>query len=189
MIVKHWPRGYEEANHETIGASVLAVLHVLKAPEQVLGPETARTLRELDPKGWYPIGLLLGIMEKLERNVGHYGLVNLGRRWFELWRRNREPLTSARDAIHGIDAMYRSANRGGQIGGWAITKLEPGYAEVEKTTPHHCVVEQGLLTAALTDAGCPSIIAQQRCVRQGADSCLYTLASTVDAERWLGKPT
>jgi hypothetical protein len=26
---------------------------------------TAMTLRELDPKGWYAIGLLLGIMEKL----------------------------------------------------------------------------------------------------------------------------
>lgn len=189
MTVKRWPRGYEEASHETTGASVLAVLHILKTPEQVLGADTTTALRELDPKGWYPIGLLLGIMEKLDRNVGYYGLVSLGRRWFELWRKKQEPQSSAPEAIEGIDRMYRSANRGRAIGGWKITKLETGYAEVEKTTPHHCVVEQGILTAALADAGCSSVIAQEWCLRQGADSCVYTMASTVSAERWLGKST
>lgn len=51
----------------------------------------------------------------------------------------------------------------------------PGSAELEKNTPHHCVMEQGILSAALAAVGCPGIVAQRQCFRQGADTCIYTI--------------
>jgi hypothetical protein len=95
---------------------------------------------------------------------------------------------SARDIIYGIDGMYHHANRGTQIGGWKVTRFEPGYAELEKTTPHHCVMEQGILTQALTAVGCPGIVSQLGCFRKGADRCTYTVTSSFTDERWSGAP-
>ena len=82
--------------------------------------------------------------------------------------------------------MYHNANRGQQIGGWSVVVVRAGYTELEKTTPHHCVMEQGILSAALAGVNCPGIVSQSRCFRQGAESCLYTISSAVVDGRWCG---
>jgi hypothetical protein len=43
--------------------------------------------------------------------------------------------------------MYHHANRGTGIGGWKVLRFDAGYAELEKMTPHHCVMEQGILSS------------------------------------------
>jgi hypothetical protein len=183
------PRGYLGIDHETIGSDILAVLQILKLPEQVLGAEEARQLKTVDPDAWYPISWLLSLMEKLDLHVGHYGLLRMGRRLFELSHKARvlEVAKSARDIVHGIDGMYHHANRGQGIGGWKVVRFEAGFAELEKTTPHHCVMEQGILSGALAAVGCPGIIAQKRCFREGADSCVYTVSSALTDSRWSGE--
>jgi hypothetical protein len=180
------PKGYVGTNHETIGASLLAVLQILKLPEHVLGAEQVARLQKVDREAWYPVEWLLSLMETLDRSVGHYGLLRMGRRRFELSHKTRLPPRSARDVIYGIDGMYRFANRGTDIGGWQVLRFEPGFAEIEKTTLHHCVMEQGLLSAAFAAANCPSILSQSQCFRQGADSCVYTISSAFSDERWSG---
>jgi hypothetical protein len=82
--------------------------------------------------------------------------------------------------------MYHHANRGSGIGGWKVLRFDPGYAELEKTTPHHCVMEQGILSGALAAVKCPGIVSQKQCFRQGADACLYVVSSSFTDERWLG---
>ena len=82
--------------------------------------------------------------------------------------------------------MYHHANRGTGIGGWKVLRFDPGYAELEKTTPHHCVMEQGILSGALAAVKCPGIVSQKQCFRQGADSCLYVISSSFTDERWFG---
>jgi hypothetical protein len=114
--------------------------------------------------------------------------LRLGRRYFELSHRKRAPPSSAREVIYGIDRLYHLANRGENIGGWNVLTFKPGYAELEKTTPHHCVLEQGLLSAAFSAARCPSIISQAQCFREGADSCVYVVSSAFTDERWFGPP-
>jgi hypothetical protein len=94
---------------------------------------------------------------------------------------------SARDILYGMDAMYRFANRGVAIGGWSVLEFQPGQATLEKTTPHHCAVEQGILTEALSLVGCPVNIEQSQCMRKGAESCLFVLTSSVVDARWLGR--
>lgn len=185
------PKGYIGRNHETLGSDILAVYKILKLPEQVLGPEDARKLAAVDPAGWYPIGWLLSLMEKLDGSLGFYGLVRMGRTLFDLSHKARvlEVAHSARDIIYGLDGMYRHANRGTAIGGWTVLRFAPGYAELEKTTPHHCVMEQGILSAALAAVGCPCIASQRECFRQGADACVFTLTSSVTGERWDHSPT
>jgi hypothetical protein len=185
------PRGYLGQQHETIGSDIVSVLQVLKLPEQVLGPDECRRLKAIDPDGWYPIEWLLDLMDRLDGAVGHYGLLRMGRKLFELSHKERvlQVATSARDIVEGIDGMYHHANRGGGIGGWKVLSFAAGAAELEKTTPHHCVMEQGILTAALAAVGCPGLVTQRECLRRGSDVCIYTITSSLTDERWFGNKT
>jgi hypothetical protein len=188
-MLRRKPRGYIGRNHETIGSDILAVLQMLKLPEQVLGESEARRLKAVQTDRWYPIESLLSVMRVIEEKLGYYGLVGLGRRIFKESheQKARVHLKSARDLVYGIDGMYRAANRGVDIGGWRVLKFEPGYAELEKTTPHHCLVEQGILSAAFAALGTPVTITQSQCFRENADSCIYTIHSPVVSEKWTGK--
>jgi hypothetical protein len=182
------PKGYIGQGHETIGSDILAVLAILKMPELVLGPEDAKRLAAVDPAGWYPIEWLLELMEKLDAAIGYYGLVRMGRTLFQLSHKDRveKVARSARDIVYGIDGMYHNANRGRGIGGWRVVDFQPGHAELEKTTPHHCVMEQGILSAGLAMVGCPASIVQTTCFRKGDPLCLFALSSTVTDARWCG---
>ncbi len=182
------PKGYVGRHHETLGSDILSVFRILKLPEQVLGTEVAHRIRDLDPNGWYPIAELLDLMERLDQSLGHYGLLRMGRTLFELSHKERvlEVASSARDIVYGIDGMYRHANRGTSIGGWKVLRFEAGAAELEKTTPHHCVMEQGLLAAALTAVRCPGTVDQSACFRKGSEACVFTITSAFVDERWFG---
>ena len=166
----------------------MSVMRVLKLPEQVLGAEVCVRLKEVDPDAWYPIEWLLDLMDRLDNAVGHYGLLRMGRALFDMSHKERvlRVATAARDIIEGIDAMSHHANRGVGIGGWKVLRFEPGYAELEKTTPHHCVMEQGILAAGLSAVGCPGLVSQRECFRNGADVCLYTISSSFTDEKWFG---
>lgn len=184
---RRWPRGYRGTQHETIGASLAAVLQIVPTPERLLGAEEVRRLEKVNARAWYPVSWLLSLMERLDGSLGHYGLLRLGRRRFELSHQSRKSWTSAREIVYGIDEMYHFANRGMDIGGFTVLAFEPGFAHLEKTTPHHCVMEQGILSAGLAALDCPAVIAQTQCFREGADSCVYTISSTRTDERWFGK--
>jgi len=182
------PRGYLGEDHETIGSDILAVLRILKMPEQVLGKQEWERLKRVEADSWYPIEHLLGLMEILEAHVGPYGLMQMGRRLFELSHKDRVKVIakSARDIVYGIDDMYHHANKGRGIGGWKVLKFEPGLAELEKNTPHHCVMEQGILTEALLTVGCACNVTQTKCFRDGADVCIYQITSAFIDQRWSG---
>ncbi len=182
------PKGYVGRGHETLGADLLAILSILKMPEQVLGVDEVKRLAAVEPGQWYPIEWLLDLMETLDKQVGRYGLLQMGRALFKLSHEEgvRAHVTSARDLLDGIDAMYHRNNRGSGIGGWKVLTFAPGSAEVEKTTPHHCAMEQGLLSAAFAVIGCPVSVSQPACFREGAPACLYAITSTVTDERWTG---
>jgi hypothetical protein len=182
------PKGYVGTNHETIGSDILAVYQILRMPEQVLGVDEAQRLSAVKPDAWYPIEWLLDLMERLDEHLGQYALLRMGRTLFKLSHQDRVTriAKSARDIIYGIDAMYRFANRGRNIGGWKVLEFDPGHAVLEKTTPHHCVMEQGILSEALAAVGWPGIVAQRECFREGADSCIYTVTSTFVDARWSG---
>ena len=164
------------------------MLRTLSLPEQVLGEEETRRLSDVRPEQWYPIEWLLALMEKLDERVGYYGLLRMGRMVFSLSHEKRVLATasSARDIVYGLDGMYHHANRGSTIGGWKVLRFSPGYAELEKNTPHHCVMEQGILKAALAAVGAPSLVAQPTCFRNGGDVCVYTVTSVIVDERWNG---
>jgi hypothetical protein len=180
------PRGYFGEDHTTLGSDILAVLKILKLPEQVLGRDEYERLKTVQPDGWYPIEMLLGLMEILEAHVGKYGLMQMGRRLFEMSHKQRvlQVAKTAKDIVYGIDGMYHHANRGRGIGGWQVLKFEPGLAELEKNTAHHCVMEQGILTEALLAIGCAVNVVQTRCFLDGADTCIYQITSAFVDKRW-----
>jgi hypothetical protein len=182
------PKGYLGIRHETVGSDILAVLRTLTMPEQILGGALTEKLRRIDPERWYPIETLLEPMEMLHAAIGDSGLRKMGRRLFELSHaaRVKQVASSARDIIYGLDAMYHHANRGTGIGGWRVLSFAPGIAELEKTTPHRCVMEEGILDAALTCVGVPSLIRQRACIWNGAEACVLAVGSAISDRRWTG---
>jgi hypothetical protein len=182
------PRGYAGTNHETIGSDILAVLHVVTMPEHVLGAEMASRLRAVKPDRWYPISWLLEAMDALAAKLGHFGLVQMGRNLFRLSHEERvsQVLRSAGDVIYGLNDMYHHANRGERIGGWQVMSFLPGRAMLDKTTPHHCAMEEGIVSQALLSLGVPSLVVQRECFRKGAESCVYVVTSSITDLRWMG---
>ncbi len=183
------PSGYVGANHVTLGSDILAVLKAVHSPERVLPEELLAEVRQLKPSGWYRIDLLLDMLEVLEKRLGRYGLINMGTAIFKQSHEEavKKAAFSARDILFGFDALYRTVNRGEAIGGWKVLKFEPGYAELEKTTPHHCTMEEGIVQSALIAVGVPADVTQEECFRKGADHCRFVIRSPVRNEWWNGK--
>lgn len=179
---------YENATHETRGSDLLAVLGVVKLPEQILGPVWVERLRSLQPDGWYPIVMLLELLETLAKRGGTASLVQMGRQLFRDSHQARvtPDFKSAGDVIFGMDAMYHHANRGQNIGGWKVTKFKPGVAVLEKTTPHLCALEEGILLEALHTIGAESLIIQSKCRTRGDTLCEFEIRSSVRDDRWMG---
>lgn len=182
------PRGYVGTHHETIGSDILAVLRALHAPERALGAELLARLNTVQSDQWYPIGWLLEALEAMDKTLGTYALRNVGWKLFELSHAEnvKKVAFSARDVLYGFDGFYHHANRGEEIGGWKVVSFKPGHAEMEKTTPHHCVMEEGILQEALRTLGVKAEVTQRQCFRQGADACLFVIDSPVRDVRWSG---
>lgn len=175
-------------DHETIGSDIQAVLQSLTFPLSILGAETTERLAQIQADGWYPIETLLDLMEVLDQRLGDVALRKLGRTLFKVSHapRLRGVLRSAHDVVYGIDAMYHHANRGKDIGGWRVASFTPGRAELHKTTPHHCVMEEGILLEALALCQAPANIEQLSCFRRGDELCRYVITSAVTDQRWMG---
>src|SRR5947209_10556441 len=124
---------------------------------------------------------MLEINEALDQRVGKNGLRQMGRQLFrDTHAANvKQAVRSARELLYGLDALYHHANRGEEIGGWSVVELRPGYARMEKTTPHHCVMEEGILAEALFTVGVPALVQQRACFRAGADLCIYEVTAAV----------
>jgi hypothetical protein len=183
------PRDYVGINHQTIGSDIMAVLAVIPVMhEQTLGKDLMDRMRAVKSDGWYPISLLLDAMDRLEQRVGRFGLISMGRKLFELSHAEqfKKVAKSAADVVYGIDVMYHQANNGQAIGGWEVVVFRPGEAELVKTTPHHCVMEEGILSEAFRTLGIPTTVQQRECLRQGADHCRYLLSSPITDEKWTG---
>lgn len=183
------PKGYEGIEHETIGSDLLAVLASVSLPASVLPADLLERLNGVSPNGWYPIAWMLEINEALDAKLGRNGLRQMGRQLFRDTHAAavRRTASSARDIIYGLDGMYHHANRGQFIGGWRVVDFVPGTARLEKTTPHHCVMEEGILAEALVTVGVPALVRQSACFREGADACTYEVSAPVYDARWTGR--
>ena len=181
-----FPRGYVGTNHETIGSDIIAVLSVLRLPELVLGKELYAELRGIKADEWYPIGKMLTVLELLDQKLGRSALFSTGQAVFRTSHeaKAKAAFKSAHALVHAFDALYKHANRGENIGGWKVMAWSPGRAELEKTTPHHCAMEEGIMHRALECVGVTAQVVQTTCIRKGADHCRYLVTSPVVDARW-----
>jgi hypothetical protein len=192
-MVPRRPSGYVGTGHETIGSDILAVPHALRhllgteqaGPrsllETTLPRESLERLQKVESNGWYPIEWLLELTDLLDRKLGRFGLRKVGRTLFKLSHESRvaEEMRCGVDIVRGIDAMYHHANRGDGIGGWRVVSVDATMARLEKTTPHHCALEEGILAQALSAVSCRAVVTQTACFREGANACLFDIV-------WLG---
>ena len=187
--VKRLPRGYKSSNHETIGADLLSLVDAILMPEQILGKELTQRLRMASPKGWYPVADVLDPLEQLNRKLSPDSLRRVGQTIF----RNgpeaefRRRVFSARDFFHSMDHLYHVANRGSDIGHWTVVSFDEDSAVLEKTTPHHCIMEEGIIAAGLRVLNVPAVIYQTSCFRAGAESCRFVVTSHLCSSRWSGQ--
>jgi hypothetical protein len=175
------PRGYEGIKHETIGSDILSVVGAIPLAKNVLGQALFDKLAAAKPDAWYPIEWLFEASEVLDKKIGANGLRQVGRALFRMSHeaRFKEVAKTAADLIYALDDMYHHANRGRAIGGWQVVEFRSGHAVVDKTTPHHCLLEEGIVGQALSSIGIPVNIEQPQCFRRGADSCRFVLSSAV----------
>ncbi len=192
------PRGYLGKNHETRGSDILAVRQSLERlvaeqstpnlPVQILGADHIDRLAAVEADGWYPIEWLLTLMDRVDAKLGRYGLMKMGRVLFSMTHaeRSANDAKSGYDIVYGLDTMYRYANRGEEIGGWKVLRFDAARAEIDKTTPHHCAMEEGLLAQALASVGAPAVVTQSACFRTGAPSCRFELLPRDGGPTWMG---
>ncbi len=182
------PKNYRGIGHVTLGSDVLSLLDSVLMPDQLLGADVVASLRLLKHDDWYPIDTLLGPLERLGRVLGPSSLRRIGWSIFKLSHEAelKRGNPAARDVVYGIDGMYHHANRGKDIGGWQVVHFGPGEARLDKTTPHHCVVEEGILEAALRAIEVPAVVYQTACFRRGDDCCRFVITSHVTGPRWMG---
>jgi hypothetical protein len=187
------PKGYHGTGHETIGSDILAVRHALSAltgaenaAVRLLGAAASERLDRIDPDGWYPIEWLLEMMERIDERIGRFALLKLGRTLFKLSHQHRiaEVASCGRDIVYGIDGMYHHANRGNAIGGWTVLSFDANLAVLEKNTPHHCMMEEGILSQALSAVGSPAVISQTQCFREGAELCRFSIVPAMQSAQW-----
>ncbi|MBL8943650.1 MAG: hypothetical protein JNK45_10895 [Myxococcales bacterium] len=176
--------------HETLGSDILAVPKALASLarlgrlgprallDQVLGTSMVARLGAVEPTGWYPIAWLLEMTDVLDTRLGEFGLRRVGRTLFELSHADqvRARLSCGMHIVQGIDAMYRHANRGRDIGGWTVRSVHEHGAMLEKTTPHHCAMEEGIVSAAMAAVDCRVVVSQPTCTRRGDDLCRFEVS-------------
>lgn len=186
--VRRLPQGYRGTHHETIGSDIISLVDAILMPEPILGKERCAHLRSLRPREWYPIAELLDALDHIDARLGGDSLRKIGWSIFKLSHEAevKANCTSARDIVYGIDGMYHRANRGEGIGGWKVLEFVSGRAVLEKNTPHHCVVEEGILEAGLLAVGVRATIVQPACFRKGALACRFVIESHTHGERWSG---
>jgi hypothetical protein len=184
----HVPRGYRGINHETIGRDFLALHDAVLMPDQIFGKDVAARLRSKQPDTWYPVAELVNSLDQLGRKLGADSLRKVGQSIFNAGPAEivKKTVTSAHALLHGFDRLYHRSNRGIDIGGWAVLDFRPGKAILEKTSPHHCTMEEGIVEAALRAVNAPSTIYQSACLRTGADACRFVITSHVVDGRWTG---
>ena len=191
------PSGYVGLDHLTLGSDLLSIEQALAAlsptartANNILGVANREFLSSVQPDSWYPIQSLLDILEQLDQQLGRYGLIKIGRTLFKLTHeaRVKEVASTGYDIISGFDAMYRHANRGNQIGGWKLLRFDGRGAELEKTTPHHCAMEEGIFTQALSAVGVSAVITQPLCFRKGAAACRFEITPVGGTEHWGAAP-
>lgn len=177
-------------DHETLGSDILAVPKALSSLsrlgrlgprallDQVLGATVLTRLNAVEPHGWYPVAWLLEMTDVLDTRLGEFGLRRVGRTLFELSHADqvRARLSCGMHIIQGIDAMYRHANRGRDIGGWTVRSVHEHGAMLEKTTPHHCAMEEGIVLAAMAAVDCRVVVSQPTCIRRGDDLCRFEVS-------------
>ena len=185
-LPKRLPKGYLGLNHETLGSDVISLVQAITVVDQLLGKAKGHEIRTMKPDGWYPINMLLDALEAVEVKLGTSSLKKVGWTLFNLSHGDKFKATAraVRDLAYGIDGMYHHANRGTHIGGWQVLEFVPGRAVIEKTTPHHCIMEEGILEEGLRILKVPALVSQETCFRQGADSCRFVISSHVRDARW-----
>lgn len=171
------PKGYVGADHQTRGGDILAILECVHLPEASLGTEMTRRLKQVSAEGWYPISELLDLLERLDQKLGTYRLKQVGWTIFQRYHAEaaKKAFGNAKDLLHALDAMYHQANRGNAIGRWKVVSFDSTRAEIEKTTPHHCAMEEGILEESLRTIGVGAKVKQTECFRQGAPLCRFVI--------------
>lgn len=188
--------------HEVVGADILAVRRAVEFLSNsastkttsmyvrtVLGNALTERLEQVEAERWYPVSVMLEMERALDDKLGASGLRRMGRAIFkhDLSEKTRAHMKSVRECMYALDAMYRTHNRGSNLGSWTVRTFTEARAELVKTTPHNCLMEEGILIEACATFDVAVVVTQPECVRNGEPHCLYIVTpTTLDSPKWGG---
>lgn len=184
--MRKYPVGYAGVGHETSGRDILAILGAVHVPELTFGPELATFLKTVQAEGWYPIERLLELLDVLDQKLGAFHLKQVGYNIVQRYLADqvKKHISNAHQLLHSFDSQYHLHNRGQNIGGWKVVSFTPGRAELEKTTPHHCLMEEGIFEEQLRIIGVSAKVSQPTCLRKGGPLCRFVVEARMVDERW-----
>ena len=172
------------ANMEVQGQSFIAILQGM----DVVQARALRMLAEkgisppIQPEGWYPLPVLLAVLQTIIEQIGPATLKGIGRRVPSTAPFPRD-IDTLEKALRSIDTAYHATHRGqGHIGSYRYTPGPvPRSARVVSDTPYPCDLEMGIVES-LADRFRPSDALGMRlehtpeaCRKRGDARCTYQL--------------
>ncbi len=132
------------------------------------------------PGQWYPQQAWLDSFKTIAEQIGPNTLFLLARQ-IPLMAPIATEIDSIEKAMFGLDAGYRGAHRGGQVGHYIFVKTGERSGQMHTMNPYPCDFDRGILDA-LTRRFEPAnpyldIVHHDNapCKKLGADSCTYTI--------------
>ena len=133
-----------------------------------------------DPDEWYPQQAWLDTFETIAETLEPHLLDRLGEQIPSVAEWPDGP-GSVEEGLRSIDDAYKRNHRGGEIGSYRVEARGDRTAEVRCRTPYPCPFDRGLIrVVARRYAAVESFVfveeRGERCRRDGADVCTYTVS-------------
>jgi hypothetical protein len=171
---------------EVHGRTILAVVDDALVRFSERTRERARSalvengVEDPDPDEWYPQQAWLNTFEAIAADLEPHLLDRLGEQIPDVaeWPGG---VSTVEAGLESIDEAYRRNHRGGEIGYYRFASLDDRTGEVTCKNPYPCPFDRGLIRAvARRYAPVESFVFVEergdRCRRDGADACTYTVS-------------
>jgi hypothetical protein len=132
-----------------------------------------------DPDGWYPQQAWLDAFETIAADLQLHVLARLGEQIPDVALWPEDPQTVP-EGLHSIDDAYRQNHRGGDIGYYRFERTDEQRGQVTCYNPYPCPFDRGIVRGVAREyAPVDGFVfveeTGERCRREGADTCTYTV--------------
>lgn len=161
-----------------MGATAKAVAAAVFNGDKLLADFPRRAeLSELEDRVFYPLSLYLELCDYLEKRLGMYAWLRVGRRMAVAVMQTAFPaaLSSVEEAIAQIDEAHKIFCRP-LVGAFQLVERGPRRIVIRYTAPYNCTLQEGLFyEVALRYGASDASVSHTPCRRNGAEACHFEI--------------